>query len=385
MVTCPKSDEEMDKRLLALAMNGSQFVCFDNAERVVRSESLAKVMTARSHTSRLLGKSEMVTEPWNAVITITGNNVGLSTDLTNRFIPIRIDAKCERPEERSFEVKNLEACVLEQRPRLVIACLRILRWAVSGDVRCQEEPSPFGGFEEWGRVVRMPLIALGYGDPVSTLKRERLANDTDRESIQALHGAWHEVFEQCPTTAQELVETVEAGRAGIDSKKLRNLKAAIEAWVSAKSRDKLTPTTAGYALKRVKDRIVNGRKLISERPPPANVCNWRLVYVSDDPSLGHRLPIAGAGKQHKSNNNNQKQEPPSDSSDRSHTFIDEEKIEVYRGVYTSFNAHIEGRGFIAGSLDFPGLSQQHPSRKQVPTPRSASDAFTLPAITEAAA
>jgi hypothetical protein len=76
-----------------------------------------------------------------------------------------LDARCEYPERRRFSVDAVELARAE-RAELVAAALTILRtWHVAGE---GIERPPFGGFEEWSRHIRAPLLWLGQADPCDT-------------------------------------------------------------------------------------------------------------------------------------------------------------------------------------------------------------------------
>ena len=56
----------------------------------------------------------------NACISITGNAVRLSEDLARRFLVVDLDAKCENPEQRSFDQDFAE--VIRADPSCSVRC-----------------------------------------------------------------------------------------------------------------------------------------------------------------------------------------------------------------------------------------------------------------------
>lgn len=96
-------DEEMRKRLLALAIESPTIAVIDNVEREIGSASLAMALTAGVVTDRQLGSTKMITASLRPVWMMTGNNVQLKGDLGRRVVPIDLDPKCENPEDRKFK------------------------------------------------------------------------------------------------------------------------------------------------------------------------------------------------------------------------------------------------------------------------------------------
>jgi hypothetical protein len=105
----------------------------------------------------MLGKSHMVPINASALTVMTGNGLSVSEDLARRFIMIELDARSEDPEAREFDI-DVRAEALRRRPELLTALLTIWRWGVL------EEDLPagkaLGGFAQWCRWVRDPLLAL---------------------------------------------------------------------------------------------------------------------------------------------------------------------------------------------------------------------------------
>jgi hypothetical protein len=71
----------------------------------------------------------------NAAFYATGNNLTIAGDLTRRVIMATLDANCERPEMRTFNV-DARTEALTHRPELVAAALTVLRaWHVAKSCR----------------------------------------------------------------------------------------------------------------------------------------------------------------------------------------------------------------------------------------------------------
>jgi putative DNA primase/helicase len=134
----------------------------------LESVFLCQALTQEKLNIRLLGQSKNVETPVNATIFATGNNIIVAGDLTRRTIMCALDARCEHPERRNFNVDVIEFARTE-RAKLVAAALTILRaWHVAGETI---EPPPIGSFEQWSNRIRAPLLWLGQADPCETTLR----------------------------------------------------------------------------------------------------------------------------------------------------------------------------------------------------------------------
>jgi hypothetical protein len=100
----------------------------------------------------------------------------------------------EKPEERSgFMHPDLDAWVKQERPRLVIAALTILRaYFVAG--RPSQGLTPYGSFQPWSDLVRNAVVWLGEEDPCEG--RQDLAAQTDEtyEQLATLLTAWEACY-----------------------------------------------------------------------------------------------------------------------------------------------------------------------------------------------
>jgi putative DNA primase/helicase len=177
---CSTDKEEFKKALLAVLREGQLVTNLDNIERPLKSPQLCMIITQEEYQDRLLGENTSLSLPTNVLWTATGNNLSFQGDLANRALLCRIDAKRERPEERTFAIPDLKAHLLKHRRELVHAALTILRaFHVAG--RPKQDVKAWGGFDEWSRSIREALVWAGAQDPSKT--RERiLSEDPEKES-----------------------------------------------------------------------------------------------------------------------------------------------------------------------------------------------------------
>jgi putative DNA primase/helicase len=120
----------------------------------------------------------------------TGNNVTIRGDIMRRVIPIRLEAKDERPEERSdFKHERLMQWVAENRGNLVADGLTILSAYLKAGKPGRLKP--LGSFEDWSDVVRSAINWATGIDPCGT-RYEFASTDADTNVRVALIHAWEQ-------------------------------------------------------------------------------------------------------------------------------------------------------------------------------------------------
>ena len=198
--------QELDKRLAAELVEAQPALFLDNANGVVlRSETLASVLTERPARVRLLGQTRMVPLNSTAFVAITGNGLTVTEDLARRFNPCELDARCEDPEARPFPAGFLEQ-IEQQRSELLAAALTIWRFGRQNATRLPRG-KPLGSFETWAEWCRDPLLALGCRDPVERIESLK-AHDPRRQRIAELFQIWWEQHGATPIKANQLAEPV---------------------------------------------------------------------------------------------------------------------------------------------------------------------------------
>lgn len=204
--------EEIRKMILATLRRGHSIVNLDNVPdgRPLASPELAMVITGSSYSDRVLGQSRNLEFPTNVLWTATGNNLAFRGDLSSRALLCQIDAKLEHPETRTFKIHRLKNHLKRQRKELVIAALTILR-AFHEAGRPQQSIEPWGGFEEWSRTIREPLVWLGMADPCET-RQDIQAIDPEREERLIVFKALRKKYGDREFGVAELVKDCETRR-----------------------------------------------------------------------------------------------------------------------------------------------------------------------------
>jgi hypothetical protein len=203
--TMGNDKHEMDKRLVAEVMEGAPIVFMDNLNgTLLRSSTLASLITERPAGVRILGRSQMVKLEHASFFVVTGNGLTISEDLARRFISSGLDAQCEDPEQRPFKPGFIEQ-IEQRRAELLTAALTVWRWGRQN--KSLKSGTTLGSFESWGQWVRDPLLALGCKDPVERIS-EIKAKDPDRQKISEIYELWWEHHEDAPMKASELNEEI---------------------------------------------------------------------------------------------------------------------------------------------------------------------------------
>ncbi len=183
MLGASRDDEEWRKAITAKLVGGSTLVIVDNVEGRLYAPSLARALTSRTWTDRVLGRSEVATVKQRATWAATGNNISLGGDLARRCYWIRLDAKQSRPWQRNgFKHPNLTAWAGEKRGELVAAVLTLARaWYATRCPKAEGVPR-LGSFEAWSETIGGILAFAGVEGFLGNL--EELYDKADESSAE---------------------------------------------------------------------------------------------------------------------------------------------------------------------------------------------------------
>lgn len=149
----PTREDEMEKLLTSILMEGSPLAYLDNAN-YLDSSALAAALTADRYKGRILGVTRTIEVPVRCMWIATGNNPDTTNEMYRRFVDIRLDAGVEFPEDRrpdQFAITDLKAWVRNNRARLVEAALTIIQaWVCAGMPNGSKSKA---SFETWAAVL----------------------------------------------------------------------------------------------------------------------------------------------------------------------------------------------------------------------------------------
>jgi DNA-binding Lrp family transcriptional regulator len=251
-----QSEEEERKRWFSLLLAGASIVNVDNLEAPLGGATLCALLTEDRLSDRVLGASQVQSvDTTQLVIMATGNNVELAGDITRRVVVCGIDPGVEFPEDRTFRL-NLDHYLLENRPKLVVAALTILR-AYFEAGRPRPDVRPFGSFEGWSDLVRGCVLWLGEEDPCRN-RPEVEERDPRRALTAGVLRAWFDAFGEQELTSHEVVSA--ASGAEENDEALRTL-AILLSEVCSDSSGRLTSLSLGQWLNRVRKRVEDGLRV----------------------------------------------------------------------------------------------------------------------------
>jgi putative DNA primase/helicase len=267
-----RSDEETEKRLVAALLRGGSVFSIDNCERPLDSSLLCQALTAVGLMQlRVLGASREVDVPASAMIYATGNNLMLAGDLTRRAVICRLDPACERPELREFDCAPLDV-IGARRGDYVVAALTVIQAYLKSGERVSV--TPIGSFDGWSRRVREALIWLDRADPCESMTALRSADHT-LANLQAVTKAWQTHVGEQPMSARGIVDI--ALRADPDGRlSCQDLHDSL--MVVAGHGREIDPKRLGTWLRRVADRVADGRRIVSTGLY-AGTQRWKVAHA----------------------------------------------------------------------------------------------------------
>jgi hypothetical protein len=260
-------DAEVRKTITAIVLAGERHVLWDNIgpDQTLGCPSFDAALAGTSWQDRILGVSQMTAVlPLTTVHLASGNNVALGGDTERRTVLCRLESRLESPEERSgFKIPNLVAHIKDERAKLVVAALTILRaFTLAG--RPQAKLAPVGSFESWNDVARNCVFWVTGADPCQGKAELRKAN-IKKNYLPALLEAW-QLLDGGTTDGVTAADAIRAVKKDAllspEKQKLIPLRALMECW-SPKG-DVGTPAELGYRLRECRGRVVGGKRLESK-------------------------------------------------------------------------------------------------------------------------
>lgn len=212
-------EDEWRKRLTAKLLEGPSFLVIDNVRDRLASAALSSAITAPVWEDRLLGHTQMVRAKVRCAMAATGNNVSLSSEMVRRTIRIRLDAKVDRPWQRTnFKHADLTAWTAAHRGELIGAALTLIRaWQAAG---APPGDATLGEFEAWARFFAGVFMVVEIGGFLGNLAEFYDASDREGAEIRAFILAWWQAHKAVEVGVQELFQMATGGDIdlGLDAK-----------------------------------------------------------------------------------------------------------------------------------------------------------------------
>ena len=182
-LTQGRTADETDKRIITKLISMPPSILIDNLSASFASDIIASGLTS-PHTGsrRLSGHSEAVVDTLSLQWYVSGVNALMSKDMVNRALPVRLNAKMERPEERTgFRYKLPQQAFTDREFYFSAALSMVQRWIEAG---CPNgTTSILDSFSDWmlavGGILEMAGIEGFYGN------RDDFLNRTDVDGAEA--------------------------------------------------------------------------------------------------------------------------------------------------------------------------------------------------------
>jgi hypothetical protein len=275
--------DEMRKRITAIARKAETLVCIDNASGSIGSDEIAAALTTTMWQDRLLGSNDMISVPLRAVWLVTGSNLGFRKTLGRRVVPVDIDPGMEHPEDRTdFRHPDLIAYVKENRERLLIDALTILRGFIRvGKPRPMDAPR-MGSFEMWDDNIRSATAWATGVDPAPADNpqegrgRIRAESDDDDDALVTFLEAVAKHRGDSQWKASDLFHEAQKLARGTEEQEPDfTLQQAIDGFAPAPGQSRATLTSLSFKLRSVKDRRIDG-KTLRRKKQAAKACWWYI-------------------------------------------------------------------------------------------------------------
>jgi hypothetical protein len=207
-------EDEWRKRITATLLESPTFLVVDNLRRRLDSAAFSAALTADTWSDRMLGFTRKISLPVRCCWICTGNNPSFSNEISRRSVPIRLDAKVDRPWQRdreTFRQPDIPAWTRAHRGELVWAALVLIRkWVTDG--RPKESAVTLGSYGSWVETLGGILKSAGIPAFLDNLVTFYERADEESQNWLALVDAWWEQHgEEKVTTAQIFQLIVDQG------------------------------------------------------------------------------------------------------------------------------------------------------------------------------
>ena len=264
---------EQPKIILAELLEGKQIMWFDDVSGTIMGADLNRLLTAATFSGRLLGVSRILCFKVRQLILFTANNAAVGRDVGRRLLLVRLNSPAEHPEDLDgFLIRNLRKYCSDHRPTLVVAALTVIRaWYAAGQP--DQALKSLGSFEEWTRVVRNAMVWAGWPDPLDTQVALRADEAEDLAPLACFHDALERMCSanDGAVTGQQIAAAANGKMYGLDE--------ALSELPGKPIDGPWKATAVGYRLRPHKDRVVDGRRLVTMLGKGREGSRWKIQAV----------------------------------------------------------------------------------------------------------
>ncbi len=270
VMTAARDSDEWRKRITAALLGSPAVIAIDNLRDRLDSEHLSAVLTAWPlWKDRPMGVSEMREIPNLSAWAATANNPALSNEIAGRVVRIRLDAKTDRPWERTeYRIPKLLEWVTQHRGALIAAALTLIRaWHVQGRPPGQ---ATLSGFEAWSAAVGGVLAIAKIPGFLENVQEVYELSDAEGAEIRGLLGLWWTRFGEVEVGVAEIFKLADEVDLPLKGKNERAQRTSLGARLS-KLRDRR------YSL-RIADETIEVNLQTAGKQHSA--ARWRLARAS---------------------------------------------------------------------------------------------------------
>ncbi len=250
ITTQPLKEDETRKALLSYALFNPPTLIIDNVRRAFGDGPLAQIATSSAITDRVLGRSQIARCPFRTVLACTGNNLEFQNDMNRRVVVIEMRTSMESPESRTdFLFPAIKQyATKEWKTYRAAALTMLLAYRLHGTPPARS----LGSFEEWYRLVTGTLEWLTGMDILDNRDEVKSFADNDKEWISQVHDWLLAKTDGKKFKASDIFSDA----VGMESPFLRFTN--------------LSVSRLGSELKKIRNRVVDGRVLESKRSGGSN-------------------------------------------------------------------------------------------------------------------
>lgn len=205
----PAEDEEL-RKVIATDLDSSTapVLIFDNVTGLVRSSTLAGLLTSPTFQARRLGGNTLIEADNDRLWVITGNNAALGGDLQRRNVRVRIDPGVPDPEQRTdFAISDFEGWVRDHRGDLLWSLLTLVRAWISRGAPTPDDVRQ-DSYGAWGAAVAGILRVAGIPGVFDDPALQETTVDPETEEWSEFLQTVHQQFGDRPWTAKALLSLV---------------------------------------------------------------------------------------------------------------------------------------------------------------------------------
>lgn len=193
VLSLERDEAENRKNITTAILQSKTAVKIDNVNHFLTSAVLATAWTETLWDDRILGTNQSANAPIRTVWTLTANNPQMSHELSQRCLDIRLEPKTANPEEREgFRHPELLIWCKENRPRLVQCAHIIIRWWLQTGRPKPDGLKPWGGYEEYHRVMGGIMHAIGCTNFLTNRRRLNDTANSEMKTAASFCAQWYE-------------------------------------------------------------------------------------------------------------------------------------------------------------------------------------------------